>query len=57
MAELWGLQKGLRLVKERGLSNVEVEMSADAVVKAINNGSRNDQEENVLLMDCRKTTR
>lgn len=53
MAELWRLQEGIKLVKVRGLRNVEVEMDVNAMVKAINNESRNDQESNVLLMDGR----
>lgn len=53
MAKLWGLREGLRLVKEKGLRDIEVEMYTEAVVKVINNGSMNEQEANVLLMDCR----
>lgn len=52
MVELWGLREGLKLVKERGFHNVEVEMDANAVVKAINNYARADQEASFLLSDC-----
>lgn len=47
-------REGLRLVKERGLHNVEVEMDADVVVKIFNNSAINGHEANTLLLDCKK---
>lgn len=52
MAKLSVLREGLRLVRERGLRNVEVEIDVESIIKAIKSGNPNGQSDNVLVHDC-----
>lgn len=53
-AELWGLRDGLKLVKERGLNQIIIELDSEAVTKALADQSYSDIHGGTLLRDYRE---
>lgn len=53
IAELWGLREGLRLLRDRGCSKVEVELDSKAVVDIMTDAMRHVDDEDTLIVDCR----
>nr|GMD66456.1 sterol 3-beta-glucosyltransferase UGT80B1 isoform X1 [Ipomoea batatas] len=57
MAELWGIREGLRLIKDKGLRGIEMELDLGVIVKAIIGFPGMDSGSGTLLLDCKALLR